>query len=141
MTAAALEAVTTESLAALTDDDFASLFELVRNEDRHRLDRQLITAIAAALAADEAMEITQEIGDIVKVVFHTWEWDDGWCFQESDACLHDRHGNTHQYDFSSSESVQDLLATASSQHAIGQHATLTIHLTYGAAEVDTYGDS
>lgn len=128
-------------LSEVSDEELDAIVERVDEERNRRTDAKLLDAIRTVLAHDKDLAAyttgpDAQMGPPVKVVFTTWDWDNGWFFQESNAELHDANGITEEYDFSDNELVTNLLADVSGQAAIGQRSTLTVDLTAGTLDID-----
>jgi hypothetical protein len=98
---------------------------------------ELVAAVRAELGNDENTRWLRDdkFGPPVKVVFPTWDWDNGWFFQESAGRVFNAAGEETEIAFTDKK-VDGLLADLSGAYALGQASIMTIDLIDASVDVE-----
>lgn len=122
-------ALLVSGIAGLDDDSLVMLADAIEDQLRQRADDGLVRVLR------------ERFGATKRVHFATWQWEDGWFFNESHALVIDAGSGAHgqvEEDFSEDEGVVEALREVSSvaRRAGGLYAAsrITVDLVLGSVE-------
>jgi hypothetical protein len=120
-------------IATLRGDDLDRVYDSVRRRRESLLDETFLVSLRSAL---ESADLEYPADRVVQVVFTTWEWDNGWVLQESDAMITYANGETEEVDLSA---VDDLLGEVGATYGgLGESSALIVTLPGGEMEMENY---
>ncbi len=127
---------TAEQLATLDTATFTKFWEIALHEQQRREDHAVLMTLRTELAALGPIDGLD--GPPVRVVFETTEYENGWFFDDTGQ-VYDASGSSAYVDFASSD-FRAALANVSASADIGEHGGLTVDLTAGTVDAETYLD-
>lgn len=132
-------------LGKLDRDELVKLVRRVNEEYDGRSETSFLDELKKALAAaGDVQELVEKHGPVVRAAFSTWDWDNGWFFNEHAPVLAFADGTV--YDtvdlFAADSEYSHAMANVSqSYQPLGASATYVVNLVTGDTDEDDYGDN
>lgn len=131
-------------LSTLDKDELLKLVRRVNDEYDSRSESSFVDLLRAALAAEsDIQELVAKHGPVVRAEFETWDWDNGWFFNEhspklafADGTIYDGVEIEHDGEYS-----HGMANVSQAYQPLGASAVYTVDLVTGDTEQDDYGDN
>lgn len=132
---------TPEQLAEVSDEDLLELSERARRVYEDRAAERLAAKVRRLLASDAELAAELRdcyVGDVVKVTFNSYDWDNGWFYHAGDVVLADAQGHEMAHDFEGTGRLElDMRGELADLSLGGEHTSrhiLILDVITGAVE-------